>query len=290
MFNNGKVYNKYKSIIILIVAAILLSSMNSFAQDSKKIVFDIQSQKIGSALIKFADQTDLSLIYNLEDFGSIQANAVQGQYTPLEALNIMLMDTGLIFEETSKETIAIKKKTDMPTGTSEILPKKPIQDATKKEKSDHTVQKDTEKQQAVVQIQNDSDSDYRFEEIIVTATKRAERLQDVAQSITAVSADDLKFMGANNFSDIVESIPGVEYKSWSKGFGSVTIRGIAEQSEVSGGPGASVGNYLDEIPLTMAEYFPDIASSDMARVEVLRGPQGTLYGEGFPGRNYSDDF
>ncbi|MBW2366416.1 MAG: TonB-dependent receptor [Deltaproteobacteria bacterium] len=115
---------------------------------------------------------------------------------------------------------------------------------------------------------------------MVTATKRAERLQDVTQSITAFSADDLNFMGAQNISGMIESVPGVELRNYQAGVGSITMRGVAEMSTVQGGPGAAVGYYMDELPLTMAGYFPDVATFDMARVEVLRGPQGTLFGEG----------
>ncbi len=126
----------------------------------------------------------------------------------------------------------------------------------------------------------EANDDFTLEDTIVTATKRPEKLQDVPQSITAFSTDDMKFMGAQDFSDMIESVPGVELRRTQAGAGSVTIRGIAEMSSVAGGPGASVGYYLDELPLTMAGYFPDIANFDMARVEVLRGPQGTLFGEG----------
>ncbi|MBW2366587.1 MAG: TonB-dependent receptor [Deltaproteobacteria bacterium] len=122
--------------------------------------------------------------------------------------------------------------------------------------------------------------DFILEDTVVTATKRAERAQDIPQSITTFSADDLSFMGAQNFNDMVDSVPGVELRNTQAGQGQVTMRGVSEMSVVNGGPGASVGYYLDELPLTMAGFFPDVASFDMARVEVMRGPQGTLFGEG----------
>jgi len=123
-------------------------------------------------------------------------------------------------------------------------------------------------------------NDFILEDTVITATKRPESLQDVPQSITAFSADEIKFMGAQNFGDMIESVPGVELRRMQSGIGSVSIRGIAAMSSVTGGAGASVGYYLDELPLTMAAMFPDIANFDTARVEVLRGPQGTLFGEG----------
>ena len=127
---------------------------------------------------------------------------------------------------------------------------------------------------------NEAHDDYILEDTVVTSTKRAERAQDIPQSITAFSADDLSFMGAQNFSDMIDSVPGVELRNTQPGQGQVTMRGISEMSVVNGGPGASVGYYLDELPLTMAGFFPDVASFDMERVEVMRGPQGTLFGEG----------
>ena len=127
---------------------------------------------------------------------------------------------------------------------------------------------------------SEGQGDFTFEDTVVTSTKRSEKLQDVPQSITAFSADELNFMGAKNFGDMIESVPGVELRTEQSGVGSVSMRGIASMSVVSGGAGSSVGYYLDELPLTMAGMFPNIASFDTARVEVLRGPQGTLFGEG----------
>ncbi|MBW2370575.1 MAG: TonB-dependent receptor plug domain-containing protein, partial [Deltaproteobacteria bacterium] len=89
---------------------------------------------------------------------------------------------------------------------------------------------------------SESYDDYILEDTVVTATKRSVRLQDVPQAITAFSQEEMEFMGARNFSDLVESVPGVEFRSKNQsGAGSVSIRGIVEMSSVQGGPGASVG-------------------------------------------------
>jgi len=126
----------------------------------------------------------------------------------------------------------------------------------------------------------DSERQMVLEEVIVTATKRETSLQDTSESISVFSERLIEDIGAQDFSGLVDHIAGVEYRTDTQGIGNVSIRGVASLSSVGGSPGAAVGYYLDELPLTMAGMFPDIQSFDIERVEVLRGPQGTLYGEG----------
>ena len=121
-----------------------------------------------------------------------------------------------------------------------------------------------------------------LEEIVVTATKREELLQDVPQTITAFSEQGIKDIAAQDFSGLLNSMSGVELRNVQAGQGGVTIRGVAElnSGNLYGGTGSASGLYLDEIPMTAAGLFPDINAFDLARVEVLKGPQGTLFGEG----------
>lgn len=121
-----------------------------------------------------------------------------------------------------------------------------------------------------------------LEEIVVTASKREEKLQSVPQTITAFTDQGIKDLGAQDFNGLVNSMSGVELRSVQAGQGGVAIRGVAELNigNLFGGSGSATGLYLDEIPLTSAGFFPDVSSFDMARIEVLKGPQGTLFGEG----------
>lgn len=119
------------------------------------------------------------------------------------------------------------------------------------------------------------------EEIIVTARKKAERLIDVPQSVTALSADDLARLNATQFRDFANTIPGLQFTTTSVGQNQVSIRGVT--TGLSGSQ--TVGIYVDDVPYGASGSYAqagtlalDQALYGLDHVEVLRGPQGTLYG------------
>ena len=126
-----------------------------------------------------------------------------------------------------------------------------------------------------------ADSDL-LEEIIVTAQKRATSLQDVPFSIAAMTAEDLEQSGATNIVEVARNVPGLYIADLGPGQSQVAIRGISAGQVVRDQPGVkeSVGIYLDESPISVALFTPDLDLYDLDRVEVLRGPQGTLFGAG----------
>ena len=130
-----------------------------------------------------------------------------------------------------------------------------------------------------------SDTTQPIAEIVVTAQKRASTVEVTPISITAVTGDDLQDRGMVNFTALAQSTPGVSLKSEGPGQTEVEMRGMTS----SGGNSATVGFYLDDIPLTApanaqnGKVVIDPALYDLSRVEVLRGPQGTLYGSGSMG-------
>ncbi|HVO46324.1 MAG TPA: TonB-dependent receptor [Steroidobacteraceae bacterium] len=116
-------------------------------------------------------------------------------------------------------------------------------------------------------------------EVVVTAQKRTENLQDVPISIQALGTQKLEEMNVANFDDYVKMLPGVSFQSAGPSFEHTYMRGV-----VSGGDGnhsgslPSVGMYLDEQPVTTIDGNLNIHIYDIARIESLSGPQGTLYG------------
>ncbi|MEO7066849.1 MAG: TonB-dependent receptor [Rhodanobacter sp.] len=118
--------------------------------------------------------------------------------------------------------------------------------------------------------------------VVVTANKRSERLQDVPMAVSALSGDDLERQSAQSFADYATQVPGLNAVSLGAGQTQLTLRGITSGA---GTPNATVGTYIDDTPFGSSTVYsagssltPDLDPADVERIEVLRGPQGTLYG------------
>jgi outer membrane receptor protein involved in Fe transport len=127
--------------------------------------------------------------------------------------------------------------------------------------------------------------DQQLQEVVVTAEKRSERIQDVPLSVTAYTGDALQQAGITSLGELGSETAGVSEKNSGPGQTEFEMRGVAS----SGGQFPTVGVYLDDTPVTppavaqLGKVVIDPSLYDLNRVEVLRGPQGTLYGEGSMG-------
>jgi iron complex outermembrane receptor protein len=139
---------------------------------------------------------------------------------------------------------------------------------------------------AVARASDTSDSSApgdKLEEIVVTASKRSETLQNVPASITAISSARVEELGIQSFQDYVDLVPGLSQRdNGSPGFGTIILRGL------NTGPNQTTNTaafYIDDMPFGSSGFFgngsvitPDPDLADIDRIEVLKGPQGTLYG------------
>ncbi|MGH6781246.1 MAG: TonB-dependent receptor, partial [Sphingomonadaceae bacterium] len=115
--------------------------------------------------------------------------------------------------------------------------------------------------------------------IIVTAQKREENLQDVPIAITAFGTQKLEELKVSDFDDYARYLPSLSYQSTGPGGANVYFRGVASGENANHSASLpSVGVYLDEQPITTIQGNLDVHVFDIARVEALAGPQGTLYG------------
>jgi outer membrane receptor protein involved in Fe transport len=117
-----------------------------------------------------------------------------------------------------------------------------------------------------------------LEEIIVTATKRAESIQDVPMSIAAFGEEEIVREGFKQLEDYAVRIPSLSFGTRHPGGSNVIMRGCAV-SGIAFSDNPTTAIYLDEQPITVAGFNPDPRLVDIARVEALSGPQGTLFGD-----------
>jgi len=134
-----------------------------------------------------------------------------------------------------------------------------------------------------VALAQESGTGAALEEVIVTATRRSESQQDVAIALQAISEKTLDELRIDSFDDYVANIPGVNSTGQGPGKKEVFIRGVSP-GRGSGlrisalGSEPSVATYLDETPTSYAGRNIDLYATDLNRIEVLKGPQGTLFG------------
>jgi outer membrane receptor protein involved in Fe transport len=124
-----------------------------------------------------------------------------------------------------------------------------------------------------------------LQEVVVTAQKREERLHDVPMGVTAITAEDLQNQQLTSLNDLASRVPGLSLTDVQPGQTRLTLRG-----QNVGGPGSTVTTYIDDTPFGSSNalangfgFTGDFDTWDLQRVEVLRGPQGTLYGAGSEG-------
>ena len=116
-------------------------------------------------------------------------------------------------------------------------------------------------------------------EILVTALKREQNLQDVPMAITALGNEQLDELQVNEMRDVVKFLPSVTIQSGGPGFSQIYFRGVSSGENANHSASLpTVGTYLDEMPITTIQGALDIHTYDLNRIEALAGPQGTLYG------------
>lgn len=222
-----------------------LISFTAAAQQAD-VLFHIPAQPVARALVDLALQAKLSIGYAGVDFHEAISNPVEGRFPPDEALKRLLAGTGYEPVLVNADTILIRK----------------VALASEEEQSPL----ETEPLPAI-------------EEIVVTTTKRAELAQSLPYSIVVIPGAQLTDMGVQSPNDLQMHVAALSATNMGPGQDKLSIRGLSDSS-VSGRSQSMVGLYLDESRLTDDAPDPNLRLVDINRIEIVRGPQGTLYGAG----------
>ncbi|HEY5756760.1 MAG TPA: TonB-dependent receptor [Steroidobacter sp.] len=254
-----------------------------------RIPTNIPAQPLGPALKALAETRDLQVLYLSETVRDGQSAGASGDLTADEALTQLLRGTGLTYRYVHENAVTILSEQAAPAANSDTAPEKELQQEVRQRsvwdrfRLAQAVGTTSSQNVSVSQSAGaeSSRNDGNLEELIVTASKRPESIREVANSITAFSGVQLAEQGANSFQDYLGRAPGVIFQGSTPGVANVTIRGIGTATIYPDQGQATTGIYLNDIPLTdpgFAVSVPDLDIFDVQRVEVLRGPQGTLFG------------
>lgn len=285
MQNRAAARPHLKAIIACVLAA--ASSAPSLSQAvaatrTEPRTFNIEAQDLGSALKAFAFQSNREIFFAPELTHGKLTQGVVGHYDDLDALKKLLADTGLTYTVTDSNAILVRDMsnvTSRPTSDSQSGPAVRLAHAEMLAQAEPPAApaRSTAAASGAGAAAQTIEPLY---EVIVTATKRPERARDIAGSVSAMSGQQLEAIGAQSFQDYLTRTPGVVFNAGPLGDSTAIIRGVGTSVGKDQGQGPT-GYYINEIPLTEPGYavaIPDVDAFDVERVEVLRGPQGTLFG------------
>ncbi len=255
------------------------------------VVFQIEPGSAATTLKKFATQARVEILYDSKAVAALRTSKVKGELAPRDALRALLRGTDLTFREVNDHTFAVTAVATIRTAYDTGQPASVSSGDQQPQGSAPAqllVAQVSQRQQAAVLAATDQQQSQTAErgttldEVVVTAEKRLERLQDVPVPVTSISADALLESNQLRLQDYYTAIPGLTVTPSGYGTPSLTIRGVTTGTGTLTNP--TVGIVVDDVPygsstpLGGGAIAPDVDPSDLGSVEVLRGPQGTLYG------------
>ena len=240
-------------LLLLLVAGPAMAEQKEANLMNVSQTFNIEAGFLEEALDNYSEVTGIKTVYLNELVEGKKSPGVQGIYSSEAAVQKILKGTGLTYQVTAENTVVLKK--------NKIVVAQRGSKATSKSETAE------EKEGARRPIE--------IEEMVVTAQKREENVQDVPASITALSEVQVEDARIESTNEIHTFIPNfTSFKMGVSGFSYYSIRGQSNSIQTT----RSVGIYIDDVPTSSAANVTDSTIYDIERIEVLSGPQGNLYG------------
>ncbi len=239
------------SLAVTCLAVTGLAAPGVWAQ-SPVVTFDIPSKPTAAALVDFAVQAKISLGLQAAAACAGPAPALIGRYAVEAGLDRLLTGTGCGYRRLDDRAFDI------------IAPRR-----TPRPPAETPTASAPEPKSATAPVT----------ELIVVATQRATRADRLAYAVSSISTEGLQHQGVRDMSDLALVSPAMTITNLGMGRDKVLLRGLSD-GPLTGLTQSLVGLYLDDTRLTFNAPDPDLRLVDVDRVEVLRGPQGALYGSG----------
>lgn len=240
--------------LVALTCALTLSA-HARAEDARQL--NVPAGDLTAAIESLVRQSGIEVVYRGEQLKGLSTQGVHGKYLPRDALKKLIEGTSLeLRTDASSGAVLISRPAPPPPKAEPVAPASST--------SGNVPDGRTE----------------QLEEIIVSAQKRSERLQDVPVPVTALSGESLIERNQVRLQDFYSRVPTLNFTMGLRGEPTLSIRGMT--TNWAGNP--TVGVVVDDIPYGASTAngggfaAPDIDPSDLVRLEVLRGPQGTLYG------------
>jgi iron complex outermembrane recepter protein len=273
---SGMKHRAVASLHASVALIVLCCAASAQAIDSREVAVSIQRQPVLRALREWGNQTGMQLLVRVDNvaLNAVMSPAVEGTLTPRAALEKLLTNSGLRYQLVNDHTVSISRPRVEPS--SRLVG---VEDKSLRVAQGSTPASDvTPGTRGAVP---DARSGGPIAEVVVSAQKRSELLQDVPVPVTAISAGTLVSSNQLRLQDYYMKIPGLNATPGDLSGGSrLTIRGLT----TGGSTNPTVGVVVDDVPFGSSvgqgggSEAPDIDPNELSRIEVLRGPQGTLYG------------
>ena len=224
------------------------------AQASERIAFNIPPDSLATALATFGRQAGVSIGSADSRIAAIHVRGLRGRYTLEQGLQRLLRGTGYSFQIVDRHTVRILR---VPPAASRPRARR------------------------IAPARAAPPSPPVVSEIVVTASKRPSALRNFPGSAIVITPEDLGITArvADGTASLTEKVPSLISTSLGRGRNKLFIRGVADSS-FTGPTQATVGEYFGDVRMNYSAPDPDLSLYDVDRVEILEGPQGTLYGAG----------
>lgn len=242
---------------------------------------DIPPGNLSSALIELSKQTGLQIMMPSGPFKALESTGLKGNLAIKEAMEKLLEGTGYGYHATGSRTITVDAPSAALDSVSGVVATSDAEPAATIPVTSLTSEPEVRESTSTTPAEPGTQ---RLDDVIVTATKREKSVREIPVTIHAIQGEDLEKIGARELKDFISQVPGVTLQDGlygEAGSRKITIRGVGP-TEVAGAAGnQTVGVLIGDIPMSDPYsnlMTPDVDPFDLKDVEILKGPQGTIFG------------